>query len=731
MMQTKASERRGLIVLPTGAGKTSTVVDWLVPRMAADEAVRVLWLAHQHELLEQAAHAFELAALREQEDFARKMRLISSAGSATSTLAEDDLDVALVTWQSLNRSWDQHRARVRRFLNRPTVVIVDEAHHAAAPGYQRILSDVRDRPQAVLIGLTATPWPGQDGAGRRLRTTFPVDILTRTPEQMREQGILATPIFHTVDTGQHLQLTDIELGQSKGDLAPAVLKRLVNDARDDLLVRTWTARRAHWAKTLVFATSRDHADRLGEKLHAAGVNVNVAHSTSAVHVSDALTWFRNRRGPAVLVSVGMLTEGVDVPDARTAFLARPTTSRILMRQMIGRVLRGERAGGEATGHIVYFRDQWTNFDEVLEPGELPGFGGSVATTLRSGPEHRLPPVLDASGIEIGEDVLVQIRRMYSTRMSALPLDPVTTATVLVGYYALDDLNVPVMEHQRDTFEALIEKALAGSAFTGAPALSMFNSDPPPYPTERAVRAVLGHVRTYEAAPTFVPIKAQVSSLSMARKLQDAPAMDNAARETWLRQEFESSLARLAYESFEHFEEAVDRDLRELRRSRRGRRLNPEMLEPRRPSASLPKLIRSATRSLPSVRSVGSAMQEHLAGEAVLERLDLSDPPELGWTARVGSKDWPAAWAYWTMKNTGQLKGRGVIRVHLALRAPRSQVSDEVLKYLIFHELLHHLLPGQGHSAEFRRLELLWPDADALDVTLDTLHEHYRLPTSVN
>ncbi|MGI8701645.1 MAG: DEAD/DEAH box helicase [Nocardioidaceae bacterium] len=285
MTQTNASERRGLIVLPTGAGKTSTVVDWLVPRMAADEGVRVLWLAHQHELLEQASHAFESAALREQEDFARKMRLISSAGSATSTLAEDDLDVALVTWQSLNRSWDQHRARVRRFLNRPTVVIVDEAHHAAAPGYQRILSDVRDRPQAVLIGLTATPWPGQDGAGRRLRTTFPVDILTRTPEQMHEQGILATPVFHTVDTGQHLQLTDIELGQSKGDLAAAVLKRLVNDARDDLLVRTWTARRAHWGKTLVFATSRDHADRLGEKLHAASVNVNVAHSTSAVHAA--------------------------------------------------------------------------------------------------------------------------------------------------------------------------------------------------------------------------------------------------------------------------------------------------------------------------------------------------------------------------------------------------------------------------------------------------------------
>lgn len=718
-------ERSGLIVLPTGAGKTSTVVDWLVPRMASDSGLRVLWLAHQRELLEQASHAFEAAAARENDGFARKLRVIS----AISTLAETDLDVALATWQSLNHSWERNRARVQGFLSRPTVVVIDEAHHAAAPAYQRILADVRKRPGVAVLGLTATPWPSGEGAGRRLRSTFPVDVLTRTPEQMHKQGILATPVFHTVDTGQHLELTDAELAMSRIDLTPTVLKQLVNDARDDLLVSTWHARRSHWGKTLVFATGIDHADRLGEKFEAAGVRVRVAHSTSAVHVSQGLAWFRKMRTPAVLVSVGMLTEGVDVPDARTAFLARPTTSRILMRQMIGRVLRGERAGGEATGHIVYFRDQWMNFDEVIEPGELPGFGGSVATTTSSGTEHRLPPVLDSAGNEIGEDVLAQIRRMYSARLACLPLDPVTTETVLAGYYALDDLHVPVMEHQRDTYQAVVDRALAGTTFTGNPALSMFDSDPPPYPTERAVRAVINHVKVYDSAPVFVPIKAQVSSMQIARRLRDAPAMDDGQRDEWLRVEFESSLARLAYESFEHFEEAVDRDLREIRRSHRGRRLNPEMLEPRRPHQKLPKLTRSTTRKLPTSRSIATAMQLHLAGEAVLERLDVSDLPEPDWTARVGSKNWPAAWAYWSMKNTGQLRGQGVIRVHRALRAPRSQVSDEVLEFLVFHEMLHHLLPGQGHSAEFRRLERLWPDADLLDLQLDTLHERFRLPTA--
>lgn len=53
----------------------------------------------------------------------------------------------------------------------------------------------------------------------------------------------------------------------------------------------------------------------------------------------------------------------------------------------------------------------------------------------------------------------------------------------------------------------------------------------------------------------------------------------------------------------------------------------------------------------------------------------------------------------------------------------------MLEFLIFHEMLHQLLPGQGHSAEFRRLERLWPDADAIDLKLESLHERFRLPTA--
>ena len=727
------SDRSGLLVLPTGAGKTSTIVDWLVPRLAADPTLRVLWLAHQEELLEQAARAFQSAAERQALGFTRRLRVISSNGSASSTLAESNLDIAIITWQSLNRGWAQQRSRLNQFLQRPTVVVVDEAHHAAAAGYQSILADIGTHPAIHFIGLTATPWPGQGGAAQRLRNTFPVDILTRTPEEMHEAGILATPIFHTVDTGESVQLTATELAQSKRDLPASILRKLATDGRDDLLVRIWTANPAGWGKTLVFATGTDHADRVGDKLQRAGAEVRVAHFRSAASLSETLAWFREQRTPAVLVSVGMLTEGVDVPDARTAFLARPTTSRILMRQMIGRVLRGEQAGGDGTAHIVYFRDHWLNFDDALEPGELPGIDGNPATTpTGSEKEHRLPPVLDEdSGNAISEDVLAQIRRMYSRRIAHLPLDPATTSTVLVGYYQLIDLNVPVMEHQVSSYRAVVAKALMGASFVGKPALSMFDSDHPPYPTDRSLRALLSHMKSFQTEPPFVPLKAQVSPVVVARRLRAEDAMTDDQRERWLRIAFESSLARLAYESFEHFEEAVERELRELRRADRAhtRRPNLEQVEPARQNPTLPRLSRSTSRDLPTMRFIVESISKHLAGESVLERLDAVDLPALDWTTRTSTEQWPTAWAYWTIKNTGQLRGTRVIRVNRALRAPKSQVSDELLAYLVFHEMLHDLLPGQGHDAEFRRLESRWPDAEALDIELDTLRERYQMPAA--
>jgi hypothetical protein len=427
----------------------------------------------------------------------------------------------------------------------------------------------------------------------------------------------------------------------------------------------------------------------------------------------------------VLVSVGMLTEGVDLPDARTAFLARPTTSRILMRQMIGRVLRGTHAHGSAEANLVYFRDQWVNFDEVVEPGELPGIDPVDAEAPQAGAAvHRLPPILDESGTKsIGADVLAQIRRMYSDRTRVLPIDPAATGIRLVGYYQLDKANIPVMEHQRDDFDELICRARRGESFQGTPALRLFQDDPPPYPTARAVNMVIEYVRTYEASPRFHEICAVVSPREIAEELRDLPAKTDRDKELWLVDRHESSLARLVYATFEHFEEAVERELRELRQAARSgtNPSSPECLASQSSGRTRKPLARRPARGLPRRKLLLDAMRETLASEPVLSRLDSNDIPDTKWT------DHPlkGSWAYWSLPVTGKSKGQPVIRINRALQAPTTQVSDDMLMYLLYHEMLHHLLPGQGHDAEFRRLEALWPNADELDRKFDTLHERFE------
>jgi len=719
--------RRGLLVLPTGAGKTSTVVGWLVPWLAADPTRRVLWFAHHRELLFQARDAFQQAANEEGADFHRQLRVITSGASAASTLVDPHLDIALVTWQTIySQGAEQQTSRLSTFLERPTAVIVDEAHHAAAVAYQRILDTVFKAADILAIGMTATPWPTGDGAGNRIRRTFPVDIYTATAERMYEAGILATPILHTVDTGTRLELTDSEKRLVGGDLPPSVLNRLTSGPRNDLLVRAWLGRREDWDKTLVFASNKAHADALGDLFHDYHAPVKVLHSGVLEPRSEVLDWFKEHDGPAVLVSVGMLTEGVDIPDARTAFLARPTTSRILMRQMMGRVLRGVHAGGSPEANIVYFRDQWANFDEVVEPGELPGFASTLAESSQVGADtHPLPPILDESGTRsIGEDVLAQIGRMYADRTHVLPIDPASMGIRLVGYYQLDESNVPVMEHQRDDYHELIKRVLRGDSFQGTPAMRMFEDDQPPYPTSRAVNMVIDYVRRFEESPPFHEIRAALSPRDIAQELRNLPAKTDSEGETWLVDRYESSLARLVYATFEHFEEAVDRELRELRQAERSgaRPSNPERLVVQSSGTSRKPLTRRSSRKLPSKSAVLRAIRETLALQSVLVRLDTTDVPQFLWT------DHPIknAWAYWSLPTTGKSKGKPIIRVNKALQAPATQVGDDVLMYLLYHEMLHHLLPGQGHDAEFRRLEALWPNADELDRRLDTLHEEFEI-----
>lgn len=715
----------GLIVLPTGSGKTETVVDWLLDRLEEDSEARVLWLAHQQELLQQAMKRFQQRAVVRPEGFRRKARLVYAGASSLSTLAEDSLDVALVTAQTAGTRFDAKKERLlRRFVDRPTHVVVDEAHHAGSTTYERILEVVS--PTAVsLVGLTATPWPS-GVAAVRLRKRFPERIIDVDPEELTREGILARPVLHSIDTGQRVLLDDEELRQaSASDLPPQVLAMFHNDIRDKLVVSTWVRHRELWGKTLVFATRIDHADALTGLFQEAGAPVRAVHSQMEGSRSEVLDWFRSSTREAVLVSVAMLTEGIDLPDADTAFLARPTTSRILLRQMIGRVLRGPAAGGAPEAHLVDFQDRWENFSDVLDPEEVL----EVEEVDPRDPERerRLPEIVADDGVtEISDDVVAQVRRafravaMLLTEDTSGPrgLDPLLVTSQLAGWYQLPDRRIAIFEHQRDGVLSLLDTAVSLD-LRGSPLLSYFDDSHPPYPSQAVLRQMVDYVREWGQPPPFEEAQATIGPQDCAVAIFNAGPLNDWERADLVRAHWDRSLVRAAYPSLETFEVAVEQELRQRRAQRRG---EPKLFDPETGLIATPELasrkLPRSERSLDPARLIAIDRIRDLIPPDIAARLDSSIPVE--WTRRVVS----TTWGHWSIKLSGKNRGSQVIRINRLLQTAPKFVSDEMLAYLIYHELLHHLFPGMGHSWEFREYEALWPEGDRLDAAFDTLHERW-------
>ncbi|GAA1276092.1 hypothetical protein GCM10009609_43860 [Pseudonocardia aurantiaca] len=722
----RAADRSGLLVLPTGAGKTYTLVRWLLERMDEDRELTVLWIADRQELVEQAAFSFAKVAASRPRGFSRTLRRIHNGASPATTLADEDLDVAIVTRQSLRGRLDEAaKKRLRRFFGaRPAVVVVDEAHHAVAPTYEDLLDYIQQVTDPLLVGLTATPWPSGYGATERLRKRFPQTIATAEVGELIRSGVLARPVHHTVETGEHVELSEAERRQLGGpDLPASVLRRFDNERRNEAVVQAWLDRPAEWGKTLVFAVDIEHADRLSARFRERDVNALVVHSRAEMSRVDVLKQFRAATGPTVLVSVGMLTEGVDLPDARTAILARPTTSRILLRQMIGRVLRGPLSGGDPAAHIVDMRDHWDDDVDVLAPVEIPMDGEQEGESLPGERPHLLPRVIDElTGGPVSEDVLYRVLRGYRERIRGQSGLPAMTSATLVGFFRLDDLSPPVFDHTRSRYDELIRAELHGKPLGVRGPLDLFDDLPVPRPLRRDVEAVVDFIRAQRIEPPFEPLRAVFSVRALARELGAQP-MTPSEQSDWLRKRFESSLARSMFPGFHAFYEAVHQELFSLGLPDAHGRFNPE--DPRRRSgASRPQAkLRHSDRDLGELLGRVKAHARSLLAADDPHYLDLlATPLQVDWTRNPTN----TVFAYWAPRISGPRRGTPQIWVNRLLSAPQTQIPDENLEYLLWHEVLHHLLPRQGHDAEFRRLEAMWPNSEQHDHFLDTLAERYDL-----
>ncbi|KAJ2751567.1 DEAD DEAH box helicase [Coemansia sp. BCRC 34490] len=326
----KKGVRRQAVSLPVGSGKT-VIFSNLINNVPAPTplATKTIVLAHREELLAQAAKQIEDAM----------PNLVVEIDQGT-RVANPAADVIVASVPTLGREQSDRLSRYdpRRFK----LLVIDEAHHAAAETYTRIVKHFEATPDLAaepghrlfVWGCSAT-LHRHDGLG--LGGVFDKIVYRKQFVDMIREGHLSRMKVVTVCTGTRINKVRVYAG----DFAVKALSSVVNNQTRNLsIVKAYqTFAQGKRKSTLVFAVDIAHARTLCQIFNHYGVAAKtVLSTTSTADRESTLREFRDRSLP-VIINCGILTEGTDIPNIDCVMMARPTRSLVLFQQMIGRGMR--------------------------------------------------------------------------------------------------------------------------------------------------------------------------------------------------------------------------------------------------------------------------------------------------------------------------------------------------------------------------------------------------------
>ena len=388
IINAKQSLFSGLLVLPTGGGKTLIAAYWLLKNYI-DKSKKVIWIAHRHELLEQAKETFQNIAYSDilENKISFNYRVISGIHDKPINIKSTD-DLIIASKDSLNSGFEHLYNNWIKNNNEEIFLIIDEAHHATAKTYRKIIDNLREKVKNLkILGLTATPTRTAENEKGLLKKVFPDDIVYKTDlRTLINRGILSEPVFEEIKT--EIDMTEIlnerEIDNLKyfdiDSLRTSTAKTIAENAsRNNRIVEHYVRNKSKYKQTIVFSLNVDNAIALKTIFTKKGIKSDYVVSTlKDTSVDTGVSPKENkariksfRRGDLdVLINVNILTEGIDLPAVQTVFLTRPTISPILMTQMIGRGLRGEKAGGTKEAYIVSFIDDWKDKISWINPEKL-------------------------------------------------------------------------------------------------------------------------------------------------------------------------------------------------------------------------------------------------------------------------------------------------------------------------------------------------------------------------
>lgn len=311
----KTDGNRLAVVLPTGGGKTVIFSHLSKRHLDANPGDRVLILVHTDELVQQAA---------------AKVRTIAphlSVGIVKAARNEVTADVIVASVQSLRS--EKRRKQIRGV----GLVIVDECHHATANTYRTILEHYGCMESTLAAGFTATLMRGDGG---------PLGEVWQGVAFSRDVGYMVRKRYLVPPRGQAVRVPDFNLAMVRstkadfreGDLGSA----LVNSLAPSVVAQSY---REHASERsgILFCPTVASAEAFAEAFNLGGIACEVIHGNLPQDERRAILARLESGQTQVVANCMVLTEGFDSPRVSCVVVARPTKSKGLYIQMVGRGLR--------------------------------------------------------------------------------------------------------------------------------------------------------------------------------------------------------------------------------------------------------------------------------------------------------------------------------------------------------------------------------------------------------
>lgn len=391
LFKAPSNRNRAILSLPTGAGKTRTVVEALVEALADDMLPypRVLWIAQSDELCEQALSTFRpiWQAKGKRGEVLRLHRLWGPR-----ELPElGEFTVIIASIQKLHRmAVDESRRDLQNLGADLGAIVIDEAHHAVAPSYTKVLRALQggeltrqNSRGTPILGLSATPYRN-DAETQRLVARFHSNLLVPWPtetnpiERLQREGILSNVTHEIVPTGQTYVMTakEKETFRIFAELPESFVRKIGADGkRNRIIIQRILKIDSSWP-VLFFGCSTEHACAMAVLLRRQGIRAAVVTAETSRSARKAIVEDFKAGRIQVLCNYGIFTTGFDAPKVRAVVVSRPTASVVLYEQMVGRGMRGPKNGGTTECLIIDFGDNLERFGAPMAHTRFAEYWGN-------------------------------------------------------------------------------------------------------------------------------------------------------------------------------------------------------------------------------------------------------------------------------------------------------------------------------------------------------------------